>query len=147
MAEPPPFCALGGLALPPGLHCADEFAWSPVLQTTATTLSGAAVVEEWPRAAGRTITLEGGRRNGQTWTWLTRGEFIALEAAGQAAGVVWTLSLPDARSFRVTPRRDGPGGAWIEGYPMPAFSDVPPPNPDDGWRYVVERIRLMEIPA
>jgi hypothetical protein len=58
--------ALGGFALPPGLHWADELEWSGLVQTTTLTLSGAAVVEEWPSAAGRPITLEGGRRNGQT---------------------------------------------------------------------------------
>lgn len=61
----------------------DELDWSPVAQVTEHTLTGALLVEEHTRQAGRPITLEG--------NWLTRAQVEALVALRDVGGQV-TLS-------------------------------------------------------
>lgn len=58
----------------------DEMDWSPVVQVTEHTLSGALLVEEHTRQAGRPITLTG--------NWLTRAQVEALAALRDVGGPV-----------------------------------------------------------
>jgi len=56
----------------------DEYDWNPVAQATEQTLTGALVVEEHTRLAGRPITLTGG--------WLTRAQLDALAVLRDIGG-------------------------------------------------------------
>lgn len=133
------------LHLPDGLVWEDEPEWSPVVQETGYTLTGALVLEEATRAAGRPITLVGGRSGRTSWAWMTRSAALALKNALDAPGLIATLTLHDSRTFRVTPRRaDGPP---VEVRPLPAIADRPVADPKDSTTYVLERIRLLEVPA
>lgn len=130
------------LALP-DLIWEDEDQWDALVQSAEHTLSGALVIEEATRLSGRPVTLAGG----EPFAWLTRAQVAALRSLGAAAGAVLTLTLLDASTRRVTPRRDGPGGAWLEVRPLPVVGDSGPADPTTTTRYVVERLRLTEIPV
>lgn len=56
----------------------DELDWSPIAQVTEHSLTGALLVEEHERQAGRPITLAG--------NWLTRAQVEALAALRDAGG-------------------------------------------------------------
>lgn len=129
------------LALP-DLIWEDEDQWDPLLQTTEYTLSGALVIEEATRMAGRPVTLGGG----ESFGWLTRAQVATLRSLGSPAGVVLTLTLLNAATLRVTPRRDGPGGAWLEVRPLAVVAGSGVVDPSDTTRYVLDRVRLLEIP-
>ncbi|MDG4562561.1 MAG: hypothetical protein P9E88_14835 [Candidatus Competibacter sp.] len=143
---------LGALVLPSGLVWSDEDAWSPVEQALDYTLTGALVVEESVRLAGRPITLAG-KRSGNFYTaWVMRGQsflgFSSLadvRAALSEAGATFVLTLHDSRTFTVCPRRDGDGPLVVS--PMPVFGDLQPTAPGSDHCYFVESIRLMEVPA
>lgn len=133
----------GGLSLtlPDNLIWEDEGAWSPVVQTVELTLSGTVAAEEHPRTGGRPITLAGG----PPWVWVTRSVALALKAALDVSGLIATLTLHDARTFRVTPRRDD--GPPVQIRPLAAIGDSPSANPSSTTLYTVDAIRLLEVPA
>lgn len=136
---------LGTLTLPAGLTLepADDL-WSAITQSTTITLAGALVVEEWPQVAGRPLTLVGGRSGNLIYARATRTEVLAIKTALDSS-TPKTLTLADGRTFRVIPRRtDGPA---LVATPLPGVGDRAPSDPGAGWHYVIERIRLMEIPA
>jgi hypothetical protein len=56
----------------------DEFEWDPVAQATEQTLTGALVVEEHTRLAGRPLTFSG--------SWLTRAQVDALAVLRDIGG-------------------------------------------------------------
>ena len=87
---------LDSIALPENLHWADEYDWSPVRQNQEYTLTGALIVEEAAKQAGRPIPLT--TPAGGDWT--TRSTVEALRAK-LAAGTDMTLTLHDGRSFTV----------------------------------------------
>jgi hypothetical protein len=58
----------------------DEFNWSPIAQSVEPTVTGALVVEEHTRTAGRPVVLTG--------EWLTRAQVEALETLRDAGGLV-----------------------------------------------------------
>lgn len=130
---------LDAIAVPDGLRWEDEHAWSPVVQATEHTVTGALVVEEATRLAGRPITLVGGRN----WAWMSRADLQALHAALTVEGAQFTLTLHDGRQFTVIPRQDGSGP--LEAKALPIVADSGPADPTDESRYVIERLRLMEI--
>lgn len=143
---------LGALVLPSGLVWSDEDAWSPVEQAVAYTLTGALVVEESVKLAGRPITLAGKRAGNLYTAWVMRGQsflgfssLFDLRSALYAPGAIYTLTLPDSRAFTVCPRRDGDGPLVVS--PMPVFGDLPPPAPGSDHCHFVEAIRLMEVQA
>ncbi len=67
---------LNNIKLPDGLRFSDEFTWSPLTQATEYSLTGALIVHQGEKQAGRPITLEGGK----DFAWLTRTEVAALKA-------------------------------------------------------------------
>ncbi len=92
---------LDAIALPPNLYWADEYDWSPVQQQAEYTLTGALILEEATRQAGRPITLttpEGG-------DWTDRATVDSLRAK-LTANTTMTLTLHDGRSFPVRWRHD-----------------------------------------
>ena len=66
---------LGAVTLPQGLVWSDEFDWTPLAQTTEYSLTGALIVEQAEKQAGRPITLVGGI----DFAWLTRNDVAASE--------------------------------------------------------------------
>lgn len=144
---------LGALVLPPSLVWADEYAWSPIAQSaTEYTLTGALVLEEAIKRAGRPITLKGQSDGGSVTVWIARGQSYrgiasleALRAALLAPEAAFTLTLHDGRQFRVAPRQDGDGPLKVA--PRPVFRSFAPAVPGPETFYFMDEIRLMEIPV
>jgi len=92
---------LGAVTLPGDLRWADEFAWSPLVQSSEYSLTGALIVQEAVKLAGRPITLEAQRD-----TWVTRATVLAVQALAETPGWSGTLTLHDGRTFTVGFRDD-----------------------------------------
>lgn len=142
--------ALGALVLPSGLTWADEHAWSPVAQNTEQTLTGALVLEESAKLAGRPITLAGASDNAQYTAWICLDQpFLGysslndLRAALLVPGAQFTLTLHDSRSFTVVPRHDGDGPLSVS--PLPLYRSFAPAAPHSGSLYVLDAVRLLEV--
>ena len=127
---------LGALTLPQGLRWADEFDWSPLTQATEYSLTGALIVQQAEKQAGRPITLVGGK----DFAWLTRAEVATLKALLDA-GEEMTLTLHDTRTFTVLPAGDEP----LAVSSLPIVKDSGPANPSSGARYVLETLKLIEV--
>jgi len=131
---------LGAIALPDGLRWSDEHAWSPVAQSVEYSLTGALIVEEATKQAGRPITLVGGIR----FAWMAKAALEFLMAAMDAApesGL--TLTLHDSRAFTVLPRYGADGA--VSAHPVPRVLDSGFADPGDEDWYYVDEIRLMEV--
>lgn len=127
---------LGAVTLPQGLRWADEFDWSPLAQETTYTLTGSLVVEQTPRAAGRPITLVGGKE----FAWMTRTQATALKTLLDT-GAEMTLTLHDARTFTVLPA----GEDALQVSALPIVRDSGPANPSSGAWYVLDSLKLIEV--
>lgn len=103
------------LALPSDLAWTDELSWSAVEQTQTYTTTGALLIEEATRQAGRPYTLEGAEDR----AWCTRGLVLALRAWAATPGTVMTLTIRGtARSVTF----DHVRGA-LEGFPVMFYED------------------------
>lgn len=125
------------VTLPADLQWVDEFQTWKVQQIVETSLSGALIVHESARLAGRPITLS----SGSGFAWVRRSVVDVLRGLEATAnGPHMTLSLPDypsgARTFTVRFRRDAQA---IEAAPIKFKA---PPAPDDYYSLV---LRLMEV--
>ena len=127
------------ITLPGDLQWVDEMTPWKVVQVYENTLTGALLVSESGKLAGRPITLQSGADFG----WVQRSVVLALQdLAAVANGPVMTLSLPDypigsgTRDFSVRFRRDT--GA-IESAQL---KHRIPPAPDDWYSLV---LRLMQV--
>ena len=127
---------LNNIQLPNGLRFSVEFDWTPVTQATAYSLTGALIVEQAEKQAGRPITLVGGK----DFAWLTRTEVAALKALLDA-GEEMTLTLHDNRTFTVLPAGDEP----LTVRALPVVKDSGPANPSSGARYILETLKLIEV--
>jgi len=97
---------LGGLTLPGDLFWSDEFQWSPVRRSADYSLTGALIVQESTRLAGRPITLEA--QNGPLgYVWLERAVVVNLQTLADTAGWSGPLTLADGRAFSVAFRDEG----------------------------------------
>lgn len=103
---PDPVITLGGLTLPGDLRWTDEFAWSPVLRSAEYSLTGALIVQEATRQAGRPITLVADNPGGG-YVWLARTSIVALAALAATPGWSGQLTLADGRTFIVAFREGG----------------------------------------
>ena len=92
---------LGAVTLPGDLRWADEFSWTPLVQSSEYSLTGALIVQEATKLAGRPITLEAQRD-----TWVTRATVLAVQALAETPGWSGTLTLHDGRTFTVGFRDD-----------------------------------------
>ena len=83
--------AHGGLTLTLSdrLDWVDEYGWSPVVQTTDYSITGALIVGVALRQAGRPITLEGE----QTQAWMDRSACDTLRAWAALPGIELVLTL------------------------------------------------------
>lgn len=127
---------LDTVTLPPGCVWRDEFTWTPVTQATSYSLTGALIVEQADKQAGRPITLVGGK----DFAWLTRTEVGALKTLLDA-GEEMTLTLHDSRTFTVLPAGDAP----LTVSPLPIVKDSGAANPSNSAWYVLESLQLIEV--
>jgi len=103
---PDPVITLGSVTLPGDLQWTDEFSWSPVDRSQEYSLTGALIVQEATRLAGRPITLEAGNP-GNGRIWLARSVVEALYTLASTPGWSGTLTLADSRTFTVAFREEG----------------------------------------
>lgn len=127
---------LDNVRLPDGLRWSDEFAWTPVAQATEYSLTGALIVEQATKQAGRPITLVGGK----DFAWLTRSALTSLKTLLNT-GAPMTLTLHDARSFSVLPANEDP----LAVSPLPRVRDSGLADPDDEAIYVLDSLKLIEV--
>jgi len=103
---PTPVITLGTVTLPGDLRWSDEFSWTPVARTAEYSLTGALIIQEATKLAGRPITLEA-KNESLGYVWLERVTLLALKTLAETPGWSGTLTLADARSFTVAFRDDG----------------------------------------
>ncbi|MFN3415887.1 MAG: hypothetical protein ACK4ZD_06175 [Caldimonas sp.] len=120
------------LALPDTLAWIDEFTWSPVVQTTEHTVTGALVVDAGVRQAGRQITLEGDADT----VWATRALVAELQAWASVPGQTYVLTLRGQQRSVIFDHERG-GISATE--PVAFFSD---PAPTD---FVGLSLRFIEV--
>lgn len=124
---------LDSIVLPDDLVWEDEFAWSPVVQSTGYSLTGALLIQENIKQKGRPITLIGSSDMG----WVVRTTIESLETKRDIAGLEMTLTLPDARSFTVMFRQsDTP----LDSSPVLGLNTY-----EDGEYFELRALRLMEV--
>ncbi|WP_027853391.1 hypothetical protein [Marinobacterium litorale] len=76
---------LNGITLPEDLIWSDEFSWTAVRQGADYSLTGALMIDEATRLAGRPITLTDG--------WASRALVLQLYTLTQQAGQTHTLTI------------------------------------------------------
>lgn len=121
------------LTLPDALDWTDEFAWSPVQQSKTYTTTGALLIEESTKQAGRPITLKGEADS----TWCTRATVLTLHDWASVPGTTLTLVL---RGVSRTVAFDHERGA-LEGFPVLFYADGSIDNAD----YYVPTLRFLEL--
>lgn len=77
------------VTLPDALNWVDEYTWSPVQQSQTYTTTGALLIEEATKQAGRPITLEGSADS----TWCTRALVDQLHTWARTLGISLALTL------------------------------------------------------
>ncbi len=133
---------LGAITLPAGLVWSDETGWSALIQTVEYSLTGALIVQQAVRQAGRPITLVGQSSGNDHTAWITRANLLALKTQLDA-GSPATLTLHDARTFSVIARLDSDSS--IDTEPLPVAGSFLPANPASGDWYVLRAVRLMTV--
>jgi hypothetical protein len=121
------------LTLPDALSWADEYTWSPVEQTKTYTTTGALLIEEGVKQAGRPITLEGSEDR----TWCTRAVVDQLHAWAQTPGMVLVLTL---RGVAHSVTFDHERGALL-GLPVLFYADGAIASDD----WYVPTLRFLEL--
>jgi hypothetical protein len=102
----PDVITLGSVTLPGDLQWTDEFTWCAVERSEAKTISGASVLFESVKLAGRPITLEAGNP-GAGLIWLDRATIEDLMALASTTGWEGTLTMADSQTFTVAFRDEG----------------------------------------
>lgn len=121
------------IELPDTLSWADEFSWSPVVQSATYTTTGAMLLEHGLKQAGRPITLEGVENK----DWCTRSTVQTLRTWAATPGIALTLVLR-GETHSVTFNHEA--GA-LEGLPV-MFYDDGSWQPDD---FFVPTVRLLTL--
>jgi hypothetical protein len=121
------------LELPDALNWTDEYSWSPVEQTKTYTTTGALLIEEAVKQAGRPYTLEGSEDR----TWCTRALVETLRSWAATPGTTLTLTI---RGATVDVTFDHEKGA-LQGLPVLFYADTFIESTD----FYVPTIRLIGI--
>lgn len=121
------------LDLPSDLSWADELSWSAVEQTQTFTTTGALLIEEATKQAGRPYTLEGSEDR----AWCTRSLVLTLRSWANAPGAVMTLTI---RGVARNVTFDHVRGA-LEGFPVMFYEDGSVASDDN----YVPTIRLIGL--
>lgn len=124
---------LDGITLPDGLVWADEFDWTAVAQKTATTITGALLVQEGEYLAGRPITLKGSEES----CWAPRSVIEQLYAMTLTADRVMTLDLGGTLKSVIWLRGSAP--------PVEAVQLLPVSRPLTDALYVLLALRFLEV--
>jgi len=95
---------LAALDLPRALIWVDEYDWTPVARAQEYSLTGALIVDQAVRQAGRPITLQGVDDHG----WTRRDTLQQLWDLVATAGGPLPLTLADGRTFSVRFAPDDP---------------------------------------
>lgn len=123
---------LDEIELPGQMFWSDEI-WSPVVQSEEYSVTGALILDETEKQAGRPITL-----GGRDYTcWVTRETIDALMTKAAIKGQVMTLTLEDEREFDVRFRYDS--GKAIEAKPI---YDRVPAQPEDWYTLTIKFITV-----
>ena len=120
------------LTLDPDLDWSDEYAWSPVVQNSSYSLTGALIVQVSTRQAGRPITLAGADDRG----WMDGTVIAQLQAWAAVAGKTLTLTLRGVAYSVMLRHQDAPA---VEATPVVGYSD---PNSND---WYVATLKFMVI--
>lgn len=121
------------VTLPDALNWVDEYTWSPVEQTKTYTTTGALLIEESVKQAGRPITLEGNEDR----TWCTRALVDTLRAWAATPGIVLALTI---RGTARDVTFDHEKGA-LQGLPVIFYAD----GSIDATDFYVPTLRLLEL--
>ena len=121
------------VTLPDALNWVDEYTWSAVEQTKTYTTTGALLIEESVKQAGRSITLEGSEDR----TWCTRALVDQLHAWAATPGIVLTFTI---RSTAREVTFDHEKGA-LQGLPLIFYAD----GSIDATDIYVPTLRLLEL--
>lgn len=97
---------LDAIVLDGDLNWTDEFEWSPIQRSVEYSLTGALIVSESTKQAGRPITLEA-QSEFRGPIWLSRNTIEALYAKLSTVNLEMTLTLSDNREFDVVFRDEG----------------------------------------
>jgi len=123
---------LGGIALSAEHIWIDEFDWQSVERSSDYSITGALLIDEAAKQAGRPITLEGQNDQG----WVERQTLLDLYDLAAMAGARHALELADGRTFNVTFR---PGESAITAKPLIRLA-----VPTSTAKYIVT-LRLTEV--
>jgi len=121
------------VTLPDALNWADEYTWSPVQQAKTYTTTGALLIEEGVKQAGKPITLEGSADT----SWCTRALVDQLHAWAHTAGITLALTL---RGVAHSVTFDHERGA-LQGLPVLFFEDAAIASDD----WYVPTLRFVEL--
>jgi hypothetical protein len=122
------------LTLPGSLHWDGEFGWVAMGQSVGTAVTGALVIQESARLAGRPIDLLANDGS----PWIRREDLIALHAS-VTPGREMVLTVHDGRAFTVRWRLEG--GSPIEAETvLPGLADPI----DEDW-YHLYALRFIEV--
>lgn len=121
------------LTLPDALDWSDEWAWTPVEQSSERSVTGALIVDVGVKQGGRAITLEGS----EDAAWIRRGDLLTLQQWAALPGEVLTLHL---RGVDRPVIFDHERGA-MEASPIVFFAD---PLDDDFYRVTLRFIEVDE---
>ena len=103
------------LTLPQDLIWVDEFAWRKVEQTTEYSTTGALLVDQWSKQAGRTMELRGEVDYG----WILRGPLETLDAWAAQTELQLTLLRNGASWSVIFDHASGP----VEATPVVPYAD------------------------
>lgn len=129
---------LDDIDLPDDLFWSDETAPWVVGQTVSTTLSGALVIQEGARQAGRAITLESGRSSDDLYACVDRATVDALLDKANVAGAPPMSLQLEGRAPIAVRFRHGDGMA-VDAAPVVVIS----PFIASDWYHLT--LRLMQV--
>lgn len=133
---PPPGVATGTLDLPDGLFWVNEFAWTPVAQTTIRALDGTLHTHALMRkGGGRAIELSAGED-----VWIARNDLKRLMAWAALPLQKFTLWINGASHTVIFDNGSDEEGQSIEAEPVVDYSDI-----EDGDWYCNVVLRFMTV--
>lgn len=124
---------LDGITLPDDLLWADEKTWTPIVQSTGYSVTGALFIQENLKQKGRLLTFIGTSDMG----WIQRSTVNALETKRDIIGNQMILTLADTRTFNVMFRQNE---TPIDVTPIFSFNTFL----NDEY-FIINAIRLMEV--
>ena len=119
---------------PSQLFWVDEYKWTPVIQSQEYSISGALIVEEWVKQAGRPITLTGGDDR----VWVSKNTVAEIQTLLELPGKTITLQLGDGRTFQVI--FDNSNGPAFESEPLWSLFPSPINNP-----YIIKSLKFIMV--